>query len=150
MITPASARRQQDGRFAPGVSGNPRGRTKGTRNHATRIAETLLEGEARALVHKAVELALAGDVTALKLCLERILPRRHERTVTFALPSVSEPKHAAAALTRIVDGVGAGELTPGEAKALVSLVEAALKTLETVDHERRLSALESRRERHPQ
>jgi hypothetical protein len=49
-----------------------------------------------------------------------------------------------------VDGVGAGELTPGEAKALVSLVEAALKTLETVDHERRLSALESRRERHPQ
>jgi hypothetical protein len=69
--------RQHDGRFPKGVSGNPTGRPKGTRNRATRLAESLLDGEARALARKAVELALGGDVTALKLCLERLIPRRH-------------------------------------------------------------------------
>ena len=34
----------------------------------------LLDGEARALTRKAIERALAGDVTALRLCLERIVP----------------------------------------------------------------------------
>lgn len=143
-MTPKHAGRQQDGTFAPGVSGNPKGRTKGTRCRATRMAEALLEGECRALVRKAVELALAGDVTALKLCLERVLPRRHERTVSFALGPVSDPRQAAAAIGAIVKGVAAGDLAPGEAKALVSLVEAALRGHELVDHERRLAALETR------
>jgi hypothetical protein len=89
-----------------------------------------------------VELALAGDVTALKLCLERLIPRRHERTVSFALPPISEPKHAAAAMTPIVKGVATGDLTPGEAKALVTLVEAALRGIESINHEKRLTALE--------
>jgi len=38
-----------------------------------------LEGEAEALTRKAVELALEGDVTALRLCLDRIA--RRARTV---------------------------------------------------------------------
>ena len=50
-------------------------RPKGARNRATLAAETLLDGEAEALTRKAVELALAGDTTALRLCLERVLPR---------------------------------------------------------------------------
>jgi Family of unknown function (DUF5681) len=145
METPTRAGRQQDGTFAPGVSGNPKGRTKGQRNRATRIAEALLEGECRALVRKAVELALAGDVTAIKLCLERILPRRHERTLALALPPVTEPGAASAAIAAIIRGVGTGDLTPGEAKALVALVEAALKSHELVDHEKRLTAVEERK-----
>ena len=83
METPT---RQHDGRFPIGVSGNPSGRTKGRKNRATYMAEALLEGECRALVRKAIELALGGDLVALKLCLERLLPRRHERTLTFQLP----------------------------------------------------------------
>ena len=40
---------------------------------ATVAAEALLDGEAEALTRKAVEMALAGDTVALRLCLERIL-----------------------------------------------------------------------------
>ena len=145
MEQPTTAGRQQDGTFAPGVSGNPKGRVKGTRNRATRMATSLLEGEAHALVRKAVELALAGDVTALKLCLERLPPRRHERSATFALPPVTAPEDAAAALAAIVNGVGTGDHTPGEAKALVTLIEAALRAIETTEHEKRLTALEQRK-----
>jgi hypothetical protein len=51
-------------------------------------AEALLDGEAEALTHKAVELALKGDTVALRLCLERLLPPRKSRRVTFELPTI--------------------------------------------------------------
>ena len=54
--------------------GNP-GRPRGARNKSTLAAMALLEGEAEALTRKAVELALGGDTVALKLVLDRILPR---------------------------------------------------------------------------
>jgi len=60
--------------FVKGQSGNPRGRPVGRRNNKTLAAAVLLEGESEALTRKAVELALAGDPTALRLCIERILP----------------------------------------------------------------------------
>jgi hypothetical protein len=59
----------------PGRSGNPAGRPKGVRHHITVLAEHLLEGEAEGLVRKAIELALGGDVTALRMCLDRIALR---------------------------------------------------------------------------
>jgi hypothetical protein len=65
--------------FAKGRSGNPAGRRLGSRNKTTMAAQALLAGEAEALTRKAVEAALAGDPTAMRLCLERILPR--ERAV---------------------------------------------------------------------
>ena len=143
MEQPTTAGRQQNGRFSPGVSGNPKGRAKGCRNRATRVAEMLLDGEARALTRKAIELAIAGDVVALRMCLDRIMPRR-ERTVTFTMPKVATPKDAAAALAAIMQAIGTGELTPAEAKAVASLVETSLRSHELIDHEKRLVALEER------
>ena len=83
---PARGRRRL---FQPGQSGNPAGRRQGSRNQATLAAATLLDGEALGLTRRAVEAALAGDMLAMKLCLERVLPRCHERPVTFSLPSLA-------------------------------------------------------------
>jgi Family of unknown function (DUF5681) len=90
MSEPANAGRKQ-GRFVKGQSGNPEGKLRGTRHRATQLAETLLEGDSEALVRKAVELALGGDTVALKLCLDRILPPRRERTVALNLPNLRRP-----------------------------------------------------------
>ena len=69
---PASTGNQQDNtKFKPGQSGNPKGRTKGSRNQMTLAMEALLDGESEALTRKAIELALGGDITALRLCLDR-------------------------------------------------------------------------------
>ena len=60
--------------FKPGESGNPSGKPPGAKNRATRLAQTLLDGEEEALVRKVIELAKGGDMQALKVCLDRLGP----------------------------------------------------------------------------
>ena len=91
----ANTARKQAGGFQKGVSGNPRGRPMGSRNNATLACEALLAGQAEALTQKAVEMALAGDTVALKLCLERIYPTRRDRAVRFPLPPITSARDAA-------------------------------------------------------
>ena len=43
--------------------------------------EALLDNESDGLTRKAIELAKNGDLQALRLCLERILPPRKDRPV---------------------------------------------------------------------
>lgn len=74
--------RNTDGTFG---SGNP-GKPKGARHKATTAALALLDGQAEALTQKAIETALAGDTTALRLCLDRIAPPGKDTPVSFTLP----------------------------------------------------------------
>src|SRR5881392_520075 len=87
-IAPKAPRRVRGRPFEKGRSGNPLGRRVGCRNKTTIAAAALLTGEAEALTRKAVELALEGDPTALRLCIERVLPQCRERAVKFALPPI--------------------------------------------------------------
>jgi hypothetical protein len=111
---------------------------------ASIAAEALLDGEAEGLTRKAVEMALAGDTVALRLCLERILPPRRERPVRFSLPALQSPADAAAAMAAIAAAVANGSLTPSEAGELSKLVDAYVKALETSDFDQRLRAIEAR------
>jgi hypothetical protein len=141
---PVSTGRLQDGRFPPGVSGTPAGRLPGTKNRVTKAAEELLEGEAEALTRKAVELALEGDTVALRLCLERLLPPRKSRRVTFDLPTIQTAADLLPALAAVVTAMGSGDLAPDEAAVIAGVLEAKRKAIETGDLERRLAALEER------
>jgi len=136
---------KQETKFKPGESGNPTGRPPGARNRATLAAEELLDGEAENLTRKAIELALAGDRQALRLCLDRILPPRRDRPVTIDLPPMANPSDAVKALAKILEDVASGNLTPTEAKELAGVVEALRKTLETEELERRIAILEGKR-----
>jgi hypothetical protein len=111
---------------------------------ATMAAEALLDGEAEALTRKAVELALAGDTVALRLCLERLLPPRRSRRVTFDLPTIRRAGDLLPAFAALVEAMASGELTPDEAAVIAGVLEAKRKAIETGDLERRLAALEER------
>ena len=132
-----------NGRFAKGNKAG-RGRPSGSRNKATLMAQALLDGEAEELVRKCVELAKGGDTTALRLCLERLLPPRKERPVDVDVPPIKKPEDAVAAMTAITAAVARGDLTPGEAQSLAVVIEAHRKTVEVVDLDRRLAAVEQR------
>jgi len=66
----------KDTKFKPGQSGNPNGRPKGAKNKMTERARTLLYNSAEQITAKCIEMALAGDIQAIKIAMERIIPAR--------------------------------------------------------------------------
>ncbi len=142
-MTPDNTEAKQGGtQFQPGQSGNPNGRPKGSRNAATLALESLLDGEA--LTRKAVELALTGDIAALRLCLDRILPPRKDRPVSFEMPTIDTAEDAKAASAALLAAVAAGSLTPSEAAEIGKLVDSHVKAIETTEVLARMDKLEKR------
>jgi len=138
--------RQGRGRpFQKGQSGNPAGKPRGCRSKAALLAEALFDGEAEKIVRKAIELALGGDVTALRIVLDRIVPPRRDRPVSFGLPPMLEAADAAKAMAAIADAVAVGDLTPAEAGELTKLVDTYVRAIEATDLEVRVRALEEAR-----
>ena len=142
MTRAAKTGKKQGGLFKKGRSGNPAGRSQGSRNKATLAIEALLDGEAEGLTRKAVDLAMGGDTTALRLCLDRLCPPRKDRPVSFDLPTMETPVDAVAAMAALLAAVAQGEVTPGEAQTIAAVIEAQRRVIECEDHERRLRVLE--------
>jgi hypothetical protein len=144
MSAEPTAPKQRGRPFPKGRSGNPRGRSLGARNAATRLAEQLLDGEAAAITRKAIELAKSGDRLALRLCMDRIVPPRRDRPVHFAIPELNSAADASKAIASITQAVAHGELGFGEAAELSKLIETYIRAVEATDLEKRLVILEQR------
>jgi hypothetical protein len=141
-MTPDKTGKKQAGRFARGQSGNPDGRPKGSRNVTTVALETLLDGQATALTQKAIELALTGDMAALRLCLDRILPPRKDRPLSFHFPAITNAAEAAATMSAILAAVASGEITPTEASEIGKLVDSYVRAVEATELAARIERLE--------
>jgi Family of unknown function (DUF5681) len=113
--------------FPKGVSGNPKGCPRGSRHSASLFAEKLLSGESEELVRKVIELAKGGDVAALKLCFDRILPAPKSRPVRFRLPEVRTITDASNALTALIAGLASGKLLPEDVEALTAPIVSFIK-----------------------
>lgn len=131
--------RKPDGTYATGNPGKP----KGARHKTTRAVEALLEGQSEALTNAAIEKALKGDTTALRLCLDRIAPPRKDAPVSFNMPNIETAEDAANAARAILNAVAAGDVTPLEAATVMAVVEQFRRTLETTEIEARIAALEA-------
>jgi hypothetical protein len=53
---------------------NPNGRPKGSLNKYTALSRELMSTKGPEIVEKVIEMALEGDRTCLKMCMDRILP----------------------------------------------------------------------------
>jgi hypothetical protein len=135
-------RKHKGGPWPKGVSGNPKGMPKGTRHRATRAAEALLDGEAEELTRLCIEKAKSGDMVALRLVLERIIPPRKERPVTVDLPPITAAKDLIGAASALSQAVASGELTPGEAADLSKLVANVAHAIDVADLAERVRQLE--------
>ncbi len=138
------ARKQRGRPFPKGQSGNPAGRSSGSRNKATLVALALLDGEAENLVRKAVDLALSGDSTALRLCLERLVPLKKDAPVSLKVPKIESAADLPRVTETILAAVSKGKITPSEAQALAGILETHRKVLETAEIEARVVALEEK------
>ena len=142
MTTDNTNEKQRGKPFKKGTSGNPNGRPRGSRNATTLALEALLDGQANALTQKAIDLALGGDMAALRLCLDRILPPRKDRPVSFTLPTINSAQDAAAVVSSVLAAVAAGELTPVDAAEVGKLIDSYVKAYETAELAERLERLE--------
>lgn len=132
--------------WKPGQSGNPAGKKPGTRNRATLLAQAMLEDEVQAVVQVVVAAARAGDLTAAKMVIERVVPPMRERPIAVNLPADLKTADAVSqAAAAILQATCNGELLPAEAQALAGIVEMRRRTIETQEIEERLAALEKER-----
>ena len=129
--------------FQKGESGNPAGRPRGARNRATLLMQNLLANDAEAIGRKAIEMAKAGDLAAIRLCMDRLAPARKDEPVAFELPPIEKAADSVAATASIVAAVAAGELTPSQAAELSKVIDVYLRALENKGFDERLTKLEN-------
>lgn len=123
-----------------GQSGNPAGRRVGS----GRVAQlrALLEPHAEGLIRKAAEMALAGDSTAMRLCMERLVPPLKSTDVPLEMKLPEGPLTGKA--ESVLAAVAAGDVTPDEATALLGAIAAQARIAEVDELERRIAALEAK------
>ena len=104
-----------------------------------------LADDAAAIGRKAIEMAKAGDLTAIRLCMDRLAPARKDEPVAFELPPIEKPADCVAATASIVAAVAAGELTPTQAAELSKVIDVYVRALDSKGFDERLTKLENRK-----
>lgn len=128
------------GRWKPGTSGNPGGRKPGT-GEIAKLRSAIAE-HVPSLIQTLIDRALAGDVGAARLMLERVIPplKASEEAALVALPDGTLTEQGRA----VIAAVGAGELAPGQGAALLGALSTLAKLTEADDLTARIEALEAR------
>lgn len=138
-MTDVSERKQAGRRWKAGESGNPNGRPKGS-GLAGELRKAIAASSPD-IVRRLTEQALAGDVQAARILLDRVLPSAKAESLPVDLPGLASgtlTERAEAAL----NAAGAGRVAPDVAAALVAAVGALARLKETDELEARLRTLE--------
>lgn len=107
-------------KYQKGISGNPSGRPKGALNKRTQLTQ-LMETHAEALVSKAIELALSGDTIALRLCIERLIPKMTDKATTVVLPDLGAIE-TTKIIPQLLKSLAGQALTMSEIKGLIDIL----------------------------
>ena len=130
------------GKFAKGSSGNLAGRPQGSRNKATLLMEQMFEGAIEKLTRKVIEMAQEGNIGAMKICMERLLPPCEDRPIRLDLPAIENMAQVSAALTTVVAGIADGAITPREGEIVANILAVQTNVVATTDMDRRLKDVE--------
>ena len=130
--------RTPDGRFGAGNPGKPRG----AKRRVTVAMDSILERAAEDMTRRLVDLALKGEFGALKFALARLVPPCRDTTVEFDLPPIDGADDTQRASSAVLAAIAAGDLTPNEARSVMSMLVAHKDIVTAGDHERRLDAIE--------
>lgn len=141
VMTDKTARKQKGHLFQKGHSGNPEGRPKGV-GKAGKL-RALLEPNAPALVEKAKDMALEGDTTALRLCLERLVPPIKSEDTPVYIEGLKGDMSLSEQAQMVISTLADGSITPGEASTMMQAISSLGRIREVEDLEARIAALEA-------
>lgn len=141
----ATRRKPPAAAWKPGQSGNPKGRPPGTGEVAKLRAA--IAGNVPAILESLTTAALAGDVQAARLLLERALPpiKPVEATQAMSLPDGTLTDQGRAVLA----SVAAGELAPGQGAQLLTAIGTMARVTEIDELAARVAALEEKHHAKP-
>ena len=125
-----------------GQSGNPKGRPPGKPDKRGRFRRAI-QDQGDALVQVVLDAALAGDMAALKLCLDRLAPplRPSAEPIEVSLPENGTAQEQAAA---VLAAIARGEVDPVNGKLLVDVIGTVSSLSELPAILARLDALEQK------
>jgi hypothetical protein len=124
--------------FPPGVSGNPSGRPKGS---GSKFGARLLEQSSRKILRQLIDKAVAGDLKAIELCVDRLLPRLKARSPQVELPEAAEGSLADQGRA-VLQAVFSGRLDADQATMLLAGLSTQARIIEASELEERIAALE--------
>lgn len=133
------------GKGRPFEKGNRigQGRPRGSRNQRTIFTEAM-ENHGEAIIKQCQVLALKGDATALRLCVERLIPVTRPWNNRFTMPAVKTAADLGGAWQSVLKQVARGNISPQEGEAVASMLENRRRAIETEELDGRLRALEMR------
>jgi hypothetical protein len=133
-------------RGKPFEAGNKfgKGRLRGSRNKRTVLVQ-LMEDRGEAMIKQCQVLALKGDPTALRLCMERLIPPCKVPNSRFRLLPIKTAAHLVKALPALAQEVARGRLSAQEGESIARLMECQQRAIEAVDYEKRIRWLEQSR-----
>lgn len=126
-------------RFQKGQSGNPSGKPKGAKDKRTAL-RSMFEQHKDVLIKTVIDKAKAGDSTALRICLDRLVAPMRSNPVRIAgfTGTLAERGEA------VMAAIAAGGIAAEEGSALMSMLQAQARLVEATDLEERIAALEQR------
>lgn len=124
--------------FTKGVSGNPAGRPKGIKDKRHRFNEAI-ESMIPEVLESVFQKAIAGDMTAAKMLLDRSLPTKRPEQERVQIPIKENiALNAREVLQRVFDG----EVSPDVGASLLASITSVLKAIEVEELAKRIEALE--------
>lgn len=146
-------------KFQKGQSGNPQGKPPGpnklTMAVRQQIADTcdpvgfmasVMKGEAQPYGagedQQKHEPTLEQRLSAARSLANKLAPDAKDRPLSFRIGQIAGPPDALAAMARVVEEMGTGNLTASEAGSVMTVIGSYLGAWETNDLDRRLRALE--------
>ena len=127
--------------FTKGASGNPAGRPKGIKDKRHRFNESI-ESMIPEVLESVFQKAIAGDMTAAKMLLDRSLPTKRPEQERV---QISIKENTALNARDVLQGVFAGEMSPDVGASLLNAITGVLKAVEVEDLAKRIEALESKK-----
>jgi len=118
--------------FKPGKSGNPAGRPKGIKDRRVALREKLLP-HADQLIEMVTTFAKSGDMAAMKIIMDRLIPPLKEEPIHVTIPKIESAADCTQAQAAVVNAVAAGDMLPSEGQAISNLIEAQRRTFETTE-----------------
>lgn len=131
-------------KFQTGLSGNPSGRKPGT-GHRQQLFNSLVEPHKNALFETAIKLALNGNESMLRLFLERMLPAKPvDDVITVEMPMTDVSKASVLPFwgEAVLLAVSKGDITPDQGNAMMAVIDAQRKNIETSELTLRLTEIE--------